>query len=99
MLTSTPRRFFFALTSLIIMPLLAVRSADSNTEDKAKPSAAKQRTFNFTYSAVVTGLAPGKSARLWIPIPPTNEDQESKIISKELPGTEQIATEPKFGNQ
>jgi transglutaminase-like putative cysteine protease len=99
MLASTPCRFFFVLSSLIIMPHLAVRSADSITEDKAKSAGAKQRTFNFTYSAVVTGLTPGKSARIWIPIPPTNEDQEAKIISKELPGTEQIASEPKFGNQ
>ena len=99
MFTSTPSRFFFALTSLVIAPLLAVRSADSSAEDKVQASGAKQRTFTFTYSAVVTGLTPGKTARIWSPVPPTNEDQETKIISKELPGTEQIGTDPKFGNQ
>ena len=99
MLIRIPSRFFQALTFLLIAPLLAVRSADSSAEDKVKASEAKQRTFIFTYSAVVTGLTPGKTARIWIPVPPTNEDQETKIISKELPGTEQIGTDPKFGNQ
>jgi transglutaminase-like putative cysteine protease len=47
----------------------------------------------------VTGLTPGKTARVWIPLPPSNEDQVAKIIAKDLPGKEQISTEPKFGNQ
>src|SRR5262249_39450987 len=35
----------------------------ATTTDKA--AAAKQRTFLFTYSGAVTGLAPGEKARVW----------------------------------
>src|SRR5262249_22048628 len=49
--------------------------------------------------ATITGLDPEKSARIWLPVPPSNEDQDVKIESKELPGSEQISTEPKYGNQ
>jgi transglutaminase-like putative cysteine protease len=84
------------LTSLCL-PGVVISAPDDKTSDNASP--AKTRTFTFTYSATVTGLAPGKSARIWIPVPPTNEDQEVKIESKDLPGSGRIATEPKYGNQ
>lgn len=99
MLTRIASRFLMAVVSITVALLVFVRAADSTTEDKVKASGANRRTFSFTYSAVVTGLKPGQGARIWIPVPPTNEDQEVKIISKELPGKEQIASEPKFGNQ
>src|SRR5207244_6524081 len=50
-------------------------------------------------SSIVSGLPPSKSARIWLPVPPTNEDQQSKIIAKDLPGKEQTSSEPKFANQ
>ena len=53
----------------------------------------------ITAGLALTGLEPGKTARIWIPVPPSNEDQEVKIESKDLPGAEQISTEPKYGNQ
>src|SRR4029077_447126 len=68
-------------------------------DDAGKSTAPKTRTFDFGYSSVVTGLSPGKPARIWLPVPPTNEDQQAKIISKDLPGKEQISSEPKFADQ
>ena len=59
----------------------------------------KSRSFLFTYRATVTGLPPGNVARIWLPIPPSNEDQAVQIVSKHLPAEGQIAREPKFGNQ
>ena len=44
-----------------------------------KMSTATKRTFVFTYSGAVTGLKPGEKARVWLPVPPTNEDQEVKL--------------------
>src|SRR5438132_14366554 len=76
----------------------AVSSAPEE-KPSAKASPAKTRTFAFSYSATLTSLDPGKTARIWIPVPPSNEDQEVKIESKDLPGAEQISTEPKYGNQ
>jgi transglutaminase-like putative cysteine protease len=88
---------------LVIFPaaLIAVFScqAVSSADDAPKRDAKKSRVFDFKYSATVTGLGPGRTAHIWLPVPPTNEDQEVKIASKELPGPEQISSEPKFGNQ
>jgi transglutaminase-like putative cysteine protease len=89
-----------ALMAVGLCSFLLPRPVKSASEDKnSDASPAKTRIFTFTYSATVTGLTPGKTARIWIPVPPTNEDQEVKIESKDLPGAEQIGTEPKYGNQ
>ena len=45
------------------------------TAEAAAPSA----HFLFTYGATVTGLASGETARVWLPVPPSNEDQDVKI--------------------
>jgi len=92
-------RFLFALPFLFIFPFQFGKTTDLLAAEKAESPSVKHRTLTFTYSATVTGLAPGKSARIWIPVPPTNEDQDAKIISKDLPGKEQISSEPKFGNR
>jgi transglutaminase-like putative cysteine protease len=64
--------------------------------DKAPP---KSREFRFTYAAVVTGLKPGQTARIWLPVPPSNEEQTVQIVARKLPGKHQFSTEPKFGNR
>jgi transglutaminase-like putative cysteine protease len=65
-----------------------------------KPAAGvKTRTFRFTYSATVTGLPDGKVAHVWLPVPPSNQDQEVELVAKKLPADGRISREPKFGNQ
>jgi uncharacterized protein (TIGR03000 family) len=59
----------------------------------------KTRAFLFTYAGTVTGLGPGKEARVWVPLPPTNEHQEVTIESKDLPAELQTGTEEKHGNR
>jgi transglutaminase-like putative cysteine protease len=54
-------------------------------------SKARTRTFLFTYSATVTDLQPGAKARIWLPVPAANAEQEVSIESKGFP------VEPKFG--
>ncbi len=71
----------------------------SGGSTKMPSPAAKSREFFFTYQTTVTGLEPGKTARIWLPVPPSNEDQEVAIVKKELPGQSQIAKEPKYGNE
>jgi transglutaminase-like putative cysteine protease len=58
-----------------------------------------RRTFQFTYQAAVTGLQPGQAARIWLPVPPSNEQQEVTLAKKDLPGEGQIGKETKYGNQ
>ena len=94
-------RYLMVMIAIGLVGFGLPTAVSSAPEEKpsAKASPAKTRTFAFSYSARLTGLEPGKNARIWIPVPPSNEDQEVKIESKDLPGAEQISTEPKYGNQ
>jgi transglutaminase-like putative cysteine protease len=78
--------------------LLTVPGRSEDTAPPDKP-ATKSRKFLFTYAAAVTGLEPGKKARVWLPVPPTTEDQDVRIVSKEAPAEAKIDTEPKTGNR
>ena len=64
-------------------------------------SPAKSREFDFTCSAKVTGLRPGETARIWLPMPPSNEDQEAGLVKQVLPCEAETATgtEEKYGNK
>jgi transglutaminase-like putative cysteine protease len=64
----------------------------------AEPAAPKSRTFTFTYAGAVTGLRPGEAARVWLPLPPSNGDQDARLLGRELPAEAQTAREPAYGN-
>jgi transglutaminase-like putative cysteine protease len=59
----------------------------------------QQRTFDFTYSATVTGLKPGQTARVWLPVPSSGPNQKVRILKRQLPARGKIAREAKFGNR
>jgi uncharacterized protein (TIGR03000 family) len=65
-------------------------------EEAPKPNGAKTRTFEFTYAATVTGLPPGKMARIWLPVPSSGDDQDVTILS---PANAKTEREPQYGNQ
>jgi uncharacterized protein (TIGR03000 family) len=62
-------------------------------------AAVATRTFQFTYGATVTGLPPGKVARIWLPVPSSNDEQDVRMIRAELPSGNRLAREPQYGNQ
>src|SRR5262249_19640149 len=64
-----------------------------------KSAAGRSRTFVFTYAATVTGLAPNTKARVWLPIPPSNAEQEVKTESKDLPAEGRIGKDAEYGNE
>jgi transglutaminase-like putative cysteine protease len=66
----------------------------------ARPDAAptKQRTFQFTYSAAVDGLEPGQTARIWLPLATSNDDQDVEIISRTLPAKGSEGRDKIYGN-
>jgi transglutaminase-like putative cysteine protease len=64
----------------------------------AKSSSLRSRSFDFTYEATVADLPAGKIARVWLPVPPSNEDQEAKILTEEIPLGGHIAREPVYNN-
>ncbi|MBI3467326.1 MAG: transglutaminase domain-containing protein [Planctomycetes bacterium] len=56
----------------------------------------KTREFLFTYEATAKDLELGQAARIWLPVPPNNEDQDVTI--ERLPAGVRIDKEPKYGN-
>ena len=82
-------RFLFAAGLLVTLPLLTA----------AEEGAPKQRTFLFTYAGTVTGLKPGEKARVWLPVPPTNDDQDVKLESQDLPADPKEGKDAQYGNK
>jgi transglutaminase-like putative cysteine protease len=64
-----------------------------------KPKSPRVRAFRFTYSATVTDLKPGQTARVWLPVPPSNTEQEVEIMKKELPVEGRIETARPYSNR
>jgi transglutaminase-like putative cysteine protease len=78
---------------------LATLPALAHPQDgKKEPATPRSREFLFTYAATVEGLKPGQTARIWLPVPPSNSEQEASIVTSKLPAKGQHATEPRFGN-
>ena len=48
-------------------------------------SAPRTREFLFTYAATLTGLTPGQEARVWLPVPPSNEFQRVRAVPQTQP--------------
>jgi transglutaminase-like putative cysteine protease len=61
--------------------------------------AALTRDFVFTYEATVTGLQPGQRTRIWLPVPPSNEDQQATIVAERVPGKPELTQEPEYGDR
>ena len=75
---------------LTIVPTLAA----------AEPSTPpKQRTFQFTCVGSVTDLKPGETARVWLPVPSSNDDQDVAILSQETPTAAKLGREMLYGNR
>lgn len=98
---SRERKVEFEVGKLVNVDLSAPDAiATANPQQPAPTATPKVRDFNFTYRATVTGLEPGKKARIWLPVPPSNGDQEIQLLSEDAGGaTSQVAKEPKYGNQ
>jgi transglutaminase-like putative cysteine protease len=65
----------------------------------AHESPPESRRFLFTYAATIDGLEPGTNARVWLPVAPTDDDQEVELVAIDVPGEYQRNIEPKFGNE
>ena len=65
----------------------------------ATPTSPKSRDFLFTYAATVTGLPPGRVARVWLPTPSDDADQTVTLVRQQLPARPHETQEPKYGNR
>lgn len=80
-------------TSILLVALLSAWGAGLRAEESRRT-----REFLFTYQVTVQAGV-GAVARIWLPLPPTNEDQEVAIVNRHLPARAVLSTEPKYGNQ
>jgi transglutaminase-like putative cysteine protease len=80
---------------LFLVPLAFV-----STVDAADPQAApKKRAFQFTYAGTITDQKPGQTVRVWLPVPPSNADQDVAIVMQETPAVAKIGREALYGNR
>jgi transglutaminase-like putative cysteine protease len=83
----------------VVLALLGLGALPRAASAAPEAAPAKARAFLFTYQATVTGLRPGDTARVWLPVPPSNEDQEVRTVKEDLPAEGRVATEPEYGNR
>jgi hypothetical protein len=81
------------LPSILLLGLLP---ALATSEEGAAP---KQRSFRLDYGAALTGLPAGSQVRVWLPVPPSNDDQKVKPLKRQLPAEGSEGDEPKYGNR
>jgi hypothetical protein len=85
----------------VVAAIGVVTLASSASRLQADPDKddAKSRAFLFHYHATVTGLKSGQVARIWLPIPPSNDEQAVTVVKRDLPAGGQIGKESRYGNQ
>jgi transglutaminase-like putative cysteine protease len=66
-------------------------------EDKV--GAPRERKFQLEYSVSISGLKPGEKVQVWLPIPPSSEDQSVEVLPGKFPVTPQTNTETLYGNK
>jgi transglutaminase-like putative cysteine protease len=82
------------LLPVLLLAASAVAGLGADTAPEAR-----SRTFQFTYAATVTGLKPGQTARVWLPVAQSNDDQDASVVAKALPAEGKMGREPDYGNQ
>ncbi|HSV16703.1 MAG TPA: transglutaminase domain-containing protein [Tepidisphaeraceae bacterium] len=87
------RRGVHIAASLVILLLAGSSFAATPTTGPAN------RSFRFTYAATITGLTAQQHARVWLPMPPSNAQQQVDVISQQLPVTPKVGQEQKYGNR
>jgi hypothetical protein len=81
-----------------ILTLVVVVTTFPAASAQQQPASPKSREFRFTYTATITGLRPGQNARIWVPVPPSDRQQQANILLRKLPGQPRLGKEEKFGN-
>jgi len=69
---------------------------EPNVKEAAEPNA---RQFSFTYRVQVTEVPPGVTARVWIPLAPTTDEQDVTIVRIDTPTEARRETEKRYGNE
>jgi transglutaminase-like putative cysteine protease len=94
-------QYRFASLAALLTALMAVATMPGAEPAATAPKSGETRTrsFIFAYSISIDGLPAGKVARVWLPVPPSNEDQEVTPVFTDLPAKGRVSREPQYGNQ
>ena len=84
-------RFLVCVLLLIHVDTFGLMGEDGNKSPR-------QRQFEFEYGGSIQGVPAGATVRVWMPIPPSNVDQQITTIDEQLPGASQTTKDPKYGN-
>jgi transglutaminase-like putative cysteine protease len=85
--------------SLPLLSAAALALAVAAVSARPETAPAKTRTFQFSYDAVVNGLAPGQKAGVWLPLAASGDDQDVEIASQKLPAEGAIGRDKTYGNR
>ncbi len=83
---------------LVAAALLLAAGSLRAAEPGDAAAAGKLRSFRFEYAATLQDLPPGKLVRVWIPVPTSNDHQQVREVSRNLPAEARLGVEPKYGN-
>ena len=88
-----------ALRATLGLVLLAVGSAMGAEGSSQSTPQRKVRRFELEYGATFAKLPAGKRVRLWLPVPPSNDYQKVREVSRVVPGNAKEMVEHKYGNR
>ena len=90
----------FSLKSLYISSLLVMSSTVACDSTTTKEDASAQRSFRFEYRTTISGFpAAAKRARVWLPLPTSDEAQSVTLVEVEAPVSHRLGTEEIYGNR
>lgn len=85
---------------LLLLVVLAVVAGGAFFFRSSFQKSAATREFEFVFLARIPELPPeAKNVRVWIPLPPTNDQQEIRELTVESPVVFERHREPEYGNQ
>ncbi len=96
------RNFYRLSTIFGLVCSLGVSSAQDlgrSVAASASSATPKVRRFQLEYGATLTKLPPGKTVRVWLPVPTTNDYQKVREVLRSLPAQAEEAAEHKYGNR
>jgi len=83
-----------AIMILVSIPAVTIAKTNSHTVENGN-----SRSFTLEYVVNVPEVAKGtKEINMWIPYPPTNEDQEISGVTIDAPSQVKVSYETKYGN-
>ena len=59
----------------------------------------RTRSFQFNYRFDVSGIEPGATVRIWMPVPTSSSDQQVTPLPHQLPAEPSFHVEPKYNNR